>query len=100
MSANQHKENLIDLWTAWDDLFYRITETEEWNAECYSPYCLAISEYQYSKGTIDGVLFFEDGTIEFHIKEDRDAYNWTAFPSEVIAEVLRRATNSISMSNN
>ena len=40
------------------------------------------------EGTINSVMVFGDRTIEFHIDEYCDAYNWSAFSSEVIEEVL------------
>lgn len=34
--------------------------------------------------TCDGVLFFGDGTIEFHDAESQDAFNWSEFTDESI----------------
>lgn len=37
---------------------------------------------------IDEVLFFGDGTIEFHLQKEQDAFCWDEFPIEVIEQVI------------
>lgn len=43
---------------------------------------------------IDAVLFFGDGCIEFHYKEDMVALNWSQFSTEIIEQVLANLANS------
>ena len=40
--------------------------------------------------SIDGVLIFGDGTIEFHLKNEQDAINWVKFSNEVIEKVIEQ----------
>lgn len=47
-----------------------------------------IDEIQLENDSIDGVLFFGDGTIEFHYKEEKDAENWANFDMDIIRNVI------------
>ena len=38
---------------------------------------------------VDGVLFFGDGTIEFHLANDGDAVNWADFDVDFIKMIIR-----------
>ena len=46
------------------------------------------NEVKLDEDSIDGVLLFGDGTIEFHYKNEQDAINWTEFSEEVIEKVI------------
>ena len=46
------------------------------------------NEVELDEDSIDGVLIFGDGTIEFHLKNEQDAINWTGFSEEVIEKVI------------
>ena len=46
------------------------------------------NEVELDKDSIDGVLIFGDGTIEFHLKNEQDAINWAEFSDEVIEKVI------------
>ena len=48
------------------------------------------NEVKLDEDSIDGVLFFGDGTIEFHYKNEQDAINWTEFSDEVIEKVIEQ----------
>jgi hypothetical protein len=76
----------------------------EWddNADCFhyvndKNYYLEPYDYEfielpnsitYEDDFIDGVLFFGDGTIEFHFKENMDAENWASFDESIILSVI------------
>ena len=47
-------------------------------------------EVELDEDSIDGVLLFGDGTIEFHYKNEQDAINWTEFSDEVIEKVIEQ----------
>ena len=49
----------------------------------------------YNDDSIDGILFFGDGCLEFHLKDDGDAFNWTEFEKEVIDMVIVELKNFI-----
>lgn len=53
-----------------------------------------ITPIPFENDYIDAVLFFGDGCIEFHYKEDMDALNWSQFPTEIIEQVLTNLANS------
>ena len=46
------------------------------------------NEVELDEDSIDGVLIFGDGTIEFHLKNEQDAINWTGFSEEVVEKVI------------
>ena len=48
------------------------------------------NEVELDEDSIDGVLFFGDGTIEFHLKNEQDAPNWAKFSEEVIEKVIEQ----------
>ena len=48
------------------------------------------NEVELDEDSIDGVLFFGDGTIEFHLKNEQDAPNWEKFSEEVIEKVIEQ----------
>jgi hypothetical protein len=92
---NYNKLGILELWSIWESIWYKVTEQEEWNSGCY-PYYIHIKEYEYDGDMIDGVLFFADGTVEFHLKNARDAYYWSTFPIEVIIDVQNMVKNEIN----
>lgn len=53
-----------------------------------------ITPIPFENDYINAVLFFGDGCIEFHYKEDMDALNWSQFPTEIIEQVLANLANS------
>lgn len=48
------------------------------------------NEVELDEDSIDSVLIFGDGTIEFHYKNEQDAINWTEFSDEVIEKVIEQ----------
>lgn len=48
------------------------------------------NEIELDEDSIDGVLIFGDGTMEFHLKNEQDALNWAEFSEEVIEKVIEQ----------
>ena len=48
------------------------------------------NEVELDEDSIDSVLFFGDGTMEFHYKNEQDAINWAEFSKEVIEKVIEQ----------
>ena len=48
------------------------------------------NEIDLDEDSIDSVLIFGDGTIEFHLKNEQDAINWAEFSEEVIEKVIEQ----------
>ena len=48
------------------------------------------NEVELDEDTIDSILFFGDGTIEFHYKNEQDAFNWGGFSEEVNEKVIEQ----------
>lgn len=46
------------------------------------------NEVKLDEDSIDYVLIFGDGTMEFHLKNEQDAFNWAEFSEEVIEKVI------------
>lgn len=68
------------------------------NTTSFLPYdeylSLDITPIPFENDYIDAVLFFGDGTIEFHFDETQDALNWSEFSTEIIEQVLVNLANS------
>ena len=73
---------------SWNDETYSLMEDDspmEWTD------CETIdlpNEVKLDEDSIDGVLIFGDGTIEFRLKNEQDAINWTGFSEEVVEKVI------------
>ena len=74
-----------------------------WNDETYSlmvnDSTMELTDYEVIKlpnevkldeDSIDYVLIFGDGTMEFHYKNLQDAINWAEFSEEVIEKVIEQ----------
>lgn len=48
------------------------------------------NEVELDEDSINGVLFFGDGTIEFHLKNEQDAINWAEFNEKVVEKVIEQ----------
>ena len=48
------------------------------------------NEVKLDEDSIDGVLLFGDGTIEFHYKNEQDAINWAEFSEEINEKVIEQ----------
>lgn len=92
--------SITTLETALNNLLADIFELE-WdddnNALRYSDGCILewddhdftmIEPIPYEDDFIDGVLYFGDGTIEFHYEKSCEAENWSLFSEEVIKKVI------------
>lgn len=49
---------------------------------------IVFDPFDYDGDRIDAVVFFGDGTIEFHFEESQEAINWAEFPNDVIRKVI------------
>ena len=48
------------------------------------------NEIDLDEDSIDSVLIFGDGTIEFHLKNEQDAINWAEFNEEINEKVIEQ----------
>ena len=48
------------------------------------------NEVELDEDSINGVLFFGDGTIEFHLKNEQDAINWAEFSEEINEKIIEQ----------
>lgn len=68
------------------------------NKASFLPYdeylSLDIIPISFENDYIDAVLFFGDGTIEFHLDETQDALNWSEFSTDIIEQVLTNLSKS------
>lgn len=48
------------------------------------------NEVELDEDSIDSILFFGDGTMEFHYKNEQDAINWAEFSEEVNEKVIEQ----------
>ena len=66
-------------------------EDTDWNEQTF----VGIEPIAYKDDQIDGLLFFADGTVEFHLEREQDALNWCTFPPKTIEDVLVRLRDKI-----
>jgi hypothetical protein len=52
-----------------------------------------VTNVERERDRIDGVLLFGDGTIEFHLENDREALCWILFDLNEIDEVINELEN-------
>jgi hypothetical protein len=52
-----------------------------------------VTNVERERDRIDGVLLFGDGTIEFHLENDREALCWVLFDLNEIDEVINELEN-------
>lgn len=55
------------------------------------------TEIPHENDHIDGILFFGDGTIEFHLKESQEALNWAEFDTHTIRLVIVQLSKQIGL---
>ena len=48
------------------------------------------NEVKLDEDSIDYVLIFGDGTIEFHLKNEQDAINWAEFSEEINEKIIEQ----------
>lgn len=48
----------------------------------------------YKKDRINGILFFGDGTIQFHLEKECISQNWAVFPIDLIKKIMRKITEN------
>lgn len=49
---------------------------------------IVFDPFDYDGDRIDAVVFFGDGTIEFHFEESQETINWAEFPNDIIRRVI------------
>lgn len=86
---------ILNLTTNEDGCIINNNDIMEWNDmesisldHPISPSILLTSLYK-EDDVVDGVLFFGDGTIEFHLANDGDAVNWADFDVDFIKMIIR-----------
>lgn len=83
------------------ELFYalcnKIAHKEGWNEDTdWNEYTfVGIDPIAYEDDQIDGLLFFADGTVEFHLEREQDAFYWCDFSPKTIEEVLVKLRDKI-----
>jgi hypothetical protein len=83
----------IDFYPLWEEVFKKVAERNGWDEQ--TPFYTMDNISLYTPvgegaDAINGVLIFADGTIEFHLEEDGDAYNWSEFTIEDNDAVLQQ----------
>ena len=85
-------EEWIKYANIWDEVWVNVAKRQRWTGDINPSehVYIDIEPYRYHLDEIDAVLVFADGTIEFHLREEEDAYNWATFPKGVIDDILKR----------
>lgn len=82
----------IEFSSLWVQVWERVAESEGWDSETdiYEYALVDIEPVEYDGDYIDAVMFFYDGTVEFHFQKEQDAFCWDLFPIETIEEVYAK----------
>ena len=88
----EHRELMLMFSDLFDALCNEVARREGWNEDTdWNEHTFVeIEPLSHEDDQIDGVLFFADGTVEFHLEKEHDAYNWCQFSPKVIEDVLVR----------
>lgn len=88
---NERLKKISEYSLLWDAMWQGVASDEGWdeNTDPNEHIYWFIEPYGYDNDKIDAVMFFADGTIEFHLKKEKDAYNWSTFPLMVIEDILQ-----------
>ena len=81
-----------------DNLRFFNSKTNEVYVEYQCEVIELIEKIPFNDDFIDEVLFFGDGTIEFHLMNEQDAYRWEDFSDEIIDlvnDVLARTLHKV-----
>lgn len=75
-----------------DEVWDKVASRQRWkeSSDPYEHIYVDIEPIDYDGDQIDSVLVFAEGTIEFHLKNEEDALNWTYFPEDICKEVIKR----------
>lgn len=55
-----------------------------------------IEPIPYNEDNIDGVIIFDDATIEFHLENECDALNWADFDEKIIIQVIKKLSEKLA----
>ena len=93
----EHRELMLLFSDLFDDICNEIAYIEGWNEDTdWNEHTfIEIEPLAHEDDLIDGLLFFADGTVEFHLEKEQDALNWHTFPPKIIEDVLVRLRNKI-----
>ena len=86
----ERQKKLLEFSGLWEAVWQAVAHEEGWdgNTDPGEHVYRDIEPYGYNSDKIDSVLFFADGTVEFHLKTEEDAYCWDTFPLEVIEDIF------------
>lgn len=93
----EHRELMLLFSDLFDAICNEIARKEGWNeyTDWNEHSFMEVEPLTHEDDQIDGVLFFADGTVEFHLKRKQDALNWCTFPPKTIEDVLARLRHKI-----
>jgi hypothetical protein len=93
----EHRELMLLFSDLFDDICNEIAYIEGWNEDTdWNEHTfIEIEPLAYDDDLIDGLLFFADGTVEFHLEKEQDALTWHTFSPKIIEDVLVRLRNKI-----
>ena len=88
----EHRELMLMFSDLFDTICNEVAKREGWNEETdwNEHVFIPIESFPYCDSRIDGVLFFADGTVEFHEDLYHEALSWCYFSIGAIEQVLER----------
>lgn len=85
-------EEYIYFANLWDEIWANVAKRQRWDDETNpnEHIYIDIEPYKWGFDIIDSVLVFADGTIEFHLVNESDAYCWTQWSKEVVEDIMKK----------
>lgn len=86
------REEFIKYLNAWANIWEEVSIQEGWTKDTNPSehIYIYIEPYSFGLDMIDSILVFADGTVEFHLVNESDAYYWNEWPIKVIEEMIKR----------
>lgn len=93
----EHRELMLLFSDLFDAICNKIARKEGWNEDTdWNEHTfVGIEPIAYEDDQIDGLLFFADGTVKFHLERKQDAINWCQFSLDTINEVRVKLMDKI-----
>lgn len=85
----------LQIWAKWDSIVESASIKAGWDndTEPWDYYWVDINPIPWEDDLLDAVMLFADGCVEFHLKHNMDAENWSKFSVEINESILSQFIN-------
>lgn len=85
------REDYLKYTNLWDEVWSNVAKRQRWtdDTDPGEHVYIDIEPYKWGFDTIDSVLVFADGTVEFHLVNEGVAFYWALWSKEVVDDILK-----------